>query len=196
MRARWLRLLALTVLLDGCAMMPAPQVADWQAQIDAVEARRHWELQGKIGLRSASEAGSAFLSWSQQGEQYRMVFSGALGLGKLVLNGDGSGVSWVGRDGRTGRHADPEALISELWGWRVPVAALKYWVRGVPDPRLPVSDVRFVEGAVSSFRQAEWTVAPEGFRDVDGLVLPSRVRVDGGDARLTVSISRWGASAP
>jgi outer membrane lipoprotein LolB len=184
------------VLLGGCATSRTPQVADWQAQIAAVEARTDWELQGKIGLRSASEAGGAFLSWRQQGEQYRMVFSGALGLGKLVLNGDGSGVTWVGRDGRTGRHADPEVLINELWGWRVPVTALKYWVRGVPDPRLPVSEVRFAEGVVSSFRQEDWTVAPEGFRAIDGLTLPSRVRVDGSDAQLTVSISRWSPVDP
>jgi outer membrane lipoprotein LolB len=194
--ARWLQLLALVVLLGGCAATRPPHSVEWEAQIAAVEARTAWELQGKIGLRSANEAGSAFLSWWQQGEQYRMVFSGALGLGKLVLNGDGSGVTWVGRDGRTGRHADPEALIAELWGWRVPVAALKYWVRGVPDPRLPMSEVRFAEGRVQSFRQAEWTVAPEGFRAVDGVPLPSRVRIDGDDARLTVSISRWNPVAP
>jgi outer membrane lipoprotein LolB len=196
MQVRWLLLLALATLIGGCAPARIPPPDDWQAHIAAVESRTAWELQGKIGLRSTEEAGSAFLSWQQHGEQYRLVLSGALGLGRLVLDGDGSGVSWVGRDGRTGRHADAEALIAELWGWNVPVGALKYWVRGIPDPRLPVSGARLVDGAANSFSQADWTIAPQGFQDVDGLRLPTRVRIDGAEAVLTVSISRWSTPAP
>ena len=62
-------------------------------------------------------------------------------MGKLVLTGDADGVAWNDSRGRTGQHADPEALVAEIWGWQLPVAALKYWIRGIPRPGHPVADV-------------------------------------------------------
>jgi outer membrane lipoprotein LolB len=191
MPVKLLAALALVVLIGGCAQQPARETADWTAHQDAVSARATWDLQGKIGLRSPGRSGSAFLSWNQQGESYRLVLSGALGLGRLVLEGDASGVSWQGKDGKPRHHPDPAVMIAEAWGWTVPVNALRYWVRGIPDPSLPVEEQVLEQGLATRFRQSGWTVMPENYSDTSGISLPGRVRLQGGSAALTVSISRW-----
>ncbi|MBP6382271.1 MAG: outer membrane lipoprotein LolB [Pseudomonadales bacterium] len=196
-RAALIGLCAL-LALAGCAQQPrrAQLPADWQAHAAAVAARAEWQLQGKIGVRAASGSGSAFLTWKQQAGNYRLVLSGALGMGKLVLTGDADGVAWNDSRGRAGRHADPDALVAEIWGWQLPVAALEYWIRGIPQPDLPVEDAEFAGADVTRFRQSGWVVEPGAYREVDGLALPTRLRLEGEGAVLTVLINRWGPPAP
>lgn len=191
MQGRLLAAMALLVLLGGCAQRPVMEPSDWTTHRNAVIARAAWDLQGKIGLRSPEHSGSAFLSWSQQPGTYRLVLSGALGLGRLVLEGDSTGVTWQGKDGRTRHHPDPSVLIAEAWGWTVPVNSLRFWVRGIPDPSLPVEEQELERGLAKRFRQSGWTVVPENYGEATGLSLPGRVRLQGEDAALTVSISRW-----
>jgi len=195
-RAALLGLCAL-LALAGCAPQPrrAELPADWQEHAAAVSARSAWGLQGKIGLRAASGSGSAFLTWTQEAERYRLVLSGALGMGKLVLTGDADGVAWNDSRGRTGRHADPDALVAAIWGWRLPVAALKYWIRGIPQPDRPVEDAEFAGPELTRFRQSGWLVEPAAYREVDGIALPTRLRLEGEGAVLTVLVNRWGEPA-
>jgi outer membrane lipoprotein LolB len=199
-RAHWAALLGLGALLvlAGCAPQPrrAEMPADWQAHAAAVGALEAWQLQGKIGVRAASGSGSAFLTWKQEAASYRLVLSGALGMGKLVLTGDADGVAWNDSRGRTGRHADPDALVAEIWGWQLPVAALKYWIRGIPQPGRAVEDAEFAGAEVTRFRQSGWLVEPGAYREVDGLALPTRLRLEGEGAVLTLLINRWGPPAP
>ena len=96
-----------------------------------------------------------------------------------MLTGDAHGVAWNDSRGRTGQHADPEALVAEIWGWQLPVAALKYWIRGIPRPGHPVADAEFAGVEVTRFRQSGWLVEPGAYRDVDGLALPTRLRLEG-----------------
>lgn len=189
-------LLALALLLGGCAGSTARMPQDWKSHVEKVSAQGSWELQGKIGLRAPGNSGSALLSWRQHGADYHLVLSGALGLGKLVLAGDPEGVNWTGRDGQPRRHPDPQALIHEIWGWEVPVASLPFWVRGLPDPAQPLRDPVIESGLAASFRQAGWVVEPQVYRAVDGIDLPTRVRLRGANAVLTISISHWGFEAP
>lgn len=193
--ARGLLALLLAVLLSACAQQPRAPV-EWTRQAEAIGRQERWELDGKIGLRAPDKAGSAFLGWKQDGAHYRLLLSGALGLGRLALDGDARGVSWV-RDGRRGRHEDPEALIGEVWGWRVPITALQFWVRGIPDPALPVESPRFEQGILMRFRQSGWTVEPSAHRSVGDLLLPHRVRLEGeAGASLTIAVSRWTLPSP
>lgn len=188
----------LALLLAGCALEPrAPALpGDWSAHAAAVGARTNWDLQGKVGVRAGTGSGSAFLSWKQHADAYRVVLSGALGMGKLVLDGDASGVAWNDSRGRSGRHPDPDALVAEIWGWRLPVAALQYWIRGIPRPGEAFDSAEFVNAQAHRFRQSGWLVEPAEYREVDGITLPTRLRLETEGAVLTVLVSRWSAPPP
>jgi len=193
-----LLLALLALLLHGCARETSriDSTPDWQAHRNAVSARSDWNLQGKIGVRAASGSGSASMNWQQNDEDFRLILSGALGMGRLVLHGNRDLVNWNDSRGRSGRHSDPDALIEEIWGWDVPVAALQFWIRGIPQPGESVEETQFANGLATRFRQAGWLIEPQEYRDVAGLALPTRIRLEGAQATLTVLINRWNVPAP
>lgn len=191
-------LAVLTLALGACTretLRPAP-TEGWEAHVAAVNQRENWALSGKIGVRAASGSGSAALGWQQQGANYRLVLSGALGMGKLVLSGDRDGVTWTDQQGQLRHHPDPDLLVHEVWGWNIPVAALQFWVRGIPQPDRPLDSAEIINTEAASFRQSGWLVKPGSYRDIEGISLPTRIRLEGQGAILTVLVNRWSVPAP
>lgn len=198
MIARSLLLLGL-LALTGCSLTPSapgPQ-GDWEQRVAALAAHRNWTLSGKVGVRAPSGNGAAALEWSQHDDSWRLLLSGALGMGRLTLEGnDHDGVSWRDTRGRSGHHADPEVLISELWGWPLPVTALEYWARGIPQPGVTIKGPEFDSDGRLRFTQSGWQVEAGGYREVDGFALPTRLLITRHDVRLTLVVHRWSLSAP
>lgn len=192
-------LLAMLLLaLAGCSTSPrtALPAGDWEHAAAAVLAHENWALNGKIGVRAPSGNGAATLDWTQHGDAWRLVLGGALGMGRLMLEGTPDGVAWRDTRGNSGRHADPEALLRELWGWPLPVAALEYWVRGVPQPGVGIEHAEPGEGGLRRFAQSGWEIETTERQEVEGLALPTRVRVTGYGAVLTLVIRRWDLASP
>ena len=187
--------LALLLVLAGCASAPQQPVPppDWQAHVSAITTQRIWQLNGKIGFRASSGSGSAFMTWQQRNDNYRMVLNGALGLGKMVLNGNRNGVSWSDNQGQSHHHPDPDELVNELWGWQIPVRALPFWVRGIPQPDIAITDLQLLNGAALAFNQAGWAVRFDAYRDSNGLTLPGRIVLEREGAVLTLLVNRWSA---
>lgn len=186
-------LVAMILLLAACAPLrqPTPESRDWQSHVHELQQQQSWQLQGKIGIRAQHDSGSAFLSWQQHPNAYRVVLSGALGLGKLVLDGDASGIDWVDKDDVRHHHDDPDALIRELWGWEIPLRALPYWIRGVPQPSVDVSGLQLADGTALGFVQDGWSLQFTAYRNTNGTALPGRIRAEREGVVLTVLVSRW-----
>lgn len=193
-----LRIAFLLLALAGCSTAPrTPDAArDWEQAAAALVALQHWSLNGKIGFRAASGNGAATLDWTQDGDAWHLVLGGTLGMGRLLLDGTSGGVSWRDARGNAGTHDDPDALVEALWGWPLPVEALRYWVRGIPQPGVDVEDAARSDGALTHFSQSGWKIEALERRDVDGLALPTRVRVTGHGAVLTLAIRHWDLAPP
>lgn len=191
-------LLVVLLTLAGCSSTPrAPTTAtDWERTASALAAHENWALSGKIGVRAPSGNGAATLDWTQHGDAWHLVLGGALGMGRLMLEGTPDGVAWRDTRGNSGRHVDPEALVRELWGWPLPVAALAYWVRGIPQPGVGIEYAEPGDGGLRRFAQSGWEIETTERQEVDGFALPVRVRVTGYGAVLTLAIRRWHLAAP
>ena len=133
------------------------------------------------------------MTWQQRNDNYRMVLNGALGLGKMVLNGNQDAVSWSDSQGKNHHHPNPDELVNELWGWQIPVRALPFWVRGIPQPDIAITDLQLLNGAALAFNQAGWTVRYDAYRDSNGLTLPSRIVLEREGTVLTLLVNRWSA---
>lgn len=183
--------LAGLLLLAACAPSgKQTATSPLQQRIAAAVAETRWELQGKIGVRAAGKAGSAFLNWRQRDDDYRLVLNGALGLGRLTIEGDNAGVTVTDARGNRVQRSDPDALLAELWGWPVPVRALRFWVRGVPDPARPWQALEPGPAGEERFAQDGWEIEASGFGVTQAPALPQRVRASGHDAQITLVVSR------
>lgn len=117
-----------SLAMTACQTIPkAPEpIEQTQHQQD------HFTLQGKLGVRTPQQSGSAFFVWQQENEQYNIELSGILGLGKTLIQGDQNGVQL--NSSKTGliEARTPEELLFRATGWNAPITHLRHWVQGKP----------------------------------------------------------------
>jgi outer membrane lipoprotein LolB len=66
------------------------------------------------------------------------------------------------------------------------------WVKGEPDPDMPVKARRFdAEDRLESFEQAGWRIEFARFRDRGGRWLPGRIDVHRTGTRIRLLIAHW-----
>lgn len=98
----------------------------------SVEQADQFTLQGKIGIRTPQQSGSAFYTWLQQQDYFSIELTGALGIGKTTIEGRSGQVTLTNAEVGTLHAATPEALLEQATGWTAPISHLKYWVQAKP----------------------------------------------------------------
>ena len=196
MKARSRRpiLLAGLLLLSACATAPPSQPlaeSPWPARQAALSALQDWGLSGRIGVIKAAEGWHANLHWTQQGQRYAIELIGPLGQGRLRIEGDGQGVVAHTADGQTLRAPDPEALLEQAAGVRIPVGGLVYWIRGLPDPALGSEMVGDAAGRLTHLEQDGWAIDYTDYEAVAALDLPTGIRARQGEVQVKLAIREW-----
>ncbi len=179
--------LALLALLQGCQLLPASDeccevsgpVADpdaaWHIHQQQVTAIEHWQLDGKLGVRTAEESGSLRLNWQQQPEHYRIRATDPLGRQLALLEGNARGVLLAQGDQRLYAQS-PEALLAAQLGWPLPVSDLLYWVRGLPAPGEPDLIGLNEMGQLDLLSQHGWQLTFDQYRSLGHFPpLPGRI---------------------
>jgi outer membrane lipoprotein LolB len=107
----------------------------------------------------------------------------------------------VARDGdltltnARGQRLDGAAARADLerqLGFELPLASLRYWVLGVPDPAVGVDEERLSPDAprLEALGQAGWQVAYRAYAG-DAAGLPRRIDAVRGLARLRLLVEQW-----
>ncbi|WP_291352691.1 lipoprotein insertase outer membrane protein LolB [Acinetobacter sp. UBA3106] len=118
-----------TLILTGCQQYTQPQ-APSSSQIP--EAAKNFNLQGKIGVKTPKQSGSAFFTWVQEQEEFDIELSGILGVGKTQISGQPGNVTL--NSAKTGliQAGTPEELLERATGWQAPITHLVDWVQAKP----------------------------------------------------------------
>ena len=118
-----------TLVLTGCQRYTQPQ-APSVSQIP--EAANNFNLQGKIGVKTPGQSGSAFFTWVQQQDEFDIELSGILGVGKTQISGTPGQVTL--NSAKTGliQAETPEELLQRATGWQAPITHLVDWVQAKP----------------------------------------------------------------
>ncbi|MEO1082541.1 MAG: lipoprotein insertase outer membrane protein LolB [Pseudomonadota bacterium] len=160
----------------------------WALHRSAVAAEDSWIARGKVAYRLPGDGGSANLLWRQDGGQSELRLSGPLGAGSTEIRNDGALIS-VRRDGIERRYpADAAPWLPDGQLLPIPVASLRYWLRGVPDPDAAEAAVDFGDGLAASLTQSAWTVRFEAYHQERVPPLPSRLRIEAPDAALVLRV--------
>ena len=125
------------LLLGGCASHPAkpepgpgasaPQL--YESRVRALQSWHAFVLIGRIAVKGAGLSGR--LRWQQSPEGYQIRISGPFGAGALAIEGNGAQTHIRGKDIDLVTDA-PESVLARQTGWQLPIAALPYWVLGLP----------------------------------------------------------------
>lgn len=150
-----------------------------------------WEISGAIAAKNQKKGWTAALNWLQRGaNQYQIRLFGPLGGGTVIIEKNGSIITL--RDGpkkRSSNNADE--LLRKETGVRLPVKDLYYWVRGLPAPGATQALRRTSDNRLISFNQAGYTINYTEYTSTGGMILPSKIRLQGHGVMIKLVIKRW-----
>ena len=124
-----LSLIASTVFLTGCQQCTNPLAS---APTQMVEANNQFNLQGKIGVRTPQQSGSAFFRWVQEQQEFDIELSGMLGIGKTQISGKPGQVTLNSANTGLVTANTPEELLEQATGWKTPITNLVSWIQARP----------------------------------------------------------------
>ncbi len=179
--------------LTGCQQVINPESNVTTPTLEApdqhTQADRQFQLQGKIGVKTAQQSGSAFFTWLQDQDQFDIELTGILGIGKTQISGQPGNVTL--NSAKTGliEASTPEELLQRATGWQAPITHLVDWVQARP----ATSSAQVQKDAnhrISQMIEDGWTVDLSYNAQAQ---LPNRLilkqRLDnGGENRITMVI--------
>ncbi|MBT9097987.1 outer membrane lipoprotein LolB [Methylovulum psychrotolerans] len=178
--------LAVALWLSGCNTVEViPDGSYSRAVLANSPPLPDWALEGRMSLSGGKEAWSANLLWQHDPAHDELKLSGPLGQGATIIRLQGETVSIDRGGGNVQTSAQPEAFINQQLGMDVPIKALAYWIVG-----LPATEQAYVD-MPSGFRQAGWLVEYKQMQTVGHRVLPRKMTVMNGQAKLKLIIEQW-----
>ena len=186
------RAAALLLVLAGCVTprpVALPDMSVWEVRRQVLGDLDEWGFTGRVAVKTADDGFNAKLRYRHIDGEFHARVSGPLGMGTVEFASDGPTLRYTDRDGVESLMAPEELALR--FGWNVPLASLRYWALGIPDPALPAETTFDEAGALESLTQGAWTVDVGRYRDIAGQAMPARLTASGEETRVRLVIDRW-----
>ncbi len=128
--------------------------------------------------------------WQQQKRDYQVSLFGPFGVGRTTLNGTPTALTLLAA-GKEYKAQTPERLMQQVLGWQLPVTNLYFWVRGLPAPNSPASTTFDAYHHLIELKQQGWQIQYERYTAIQGIDLPSKLRLKSGQLQVKLVISSW-----
>jgi outer membrane lipoprotein LolB len=188
----WVGALLIT-LLSGCA------TTSYQAiNVDELEPAKlslseldNWQINAKLGIRTATDAQSIRMLWQQQGAKYQLRLNGPLGFGTAYIVGD-SEQAEIKKGGQL-MTTSPQQLAMQLTGVPLPITALSWWVKGLISPNhSAATDIQRAQtGQLEGFQQAGWQISILSYSQTGPYWTPKKIAGRQGELSFKLIISDW-----
>lgn len=191
---------SLLLSLSGCSQLGTQeqlsgsgQASAWQLHKQQITPLDAWQINGKIGIRSEKESGSAVVFWLQRQDYFDIRLTGPLGQGSTRLIGRQGVVSLDIANRGSFQATSAEELMQQQLGWSLPVEHLLWWVRGLPAPYSKSQLQLDSNSLLSKLEQDQWQVEYLSYRTENNMQLPERIKLSGAGLNITLVIKEWQA---
>ncbi len=191
-----LSLCALTLVISSCANQTIQTETEknslWEHHQREILKLRDWELAGRMAVRVDKDAWSASLYWIQTGDSFEIRIIAPLAQGSALITGDKDSILLKTSDNREFSDKDVNEILKNSFGWSIPLNALKYWIRGIPNSavtsdKLAIND----SGHLQKFEQDGWSIDYQRYDLTKENALPSRVEFTRARTQVRIVINRW-----
>lgn len=165
--------------------------SEYQRRLAQVSALDVWSLDGRLALSDGKEGGSGALNWTQEGESSRLSFRGTMGRGGWRLQADTVGALLETANGEVYRDTSVAELVKKHVGWKVPVDALQWWVRGLAFPGDWKSRRLDDSGRLIRLEQSGWTVEFSQYQDEGQAWMPGKLTARRENYAVKVVVKKW-----
>jgi len=189
--------LAILMFLAACSSMPASNVESasreilYESRLHELSELKQWKIEGRLAVNDGKDGGSGNFKWSSKGESNSMNFHGALGRGAWRLEADKDGAVLELADGETYQAPSVSELLEQNLGWKVPVDALAWWVRGLAAPGTSASRELNKNGQLVGLDQLGWMIKYGRYRDNDGVFMPIKMTASKDSQTLKLVVRGW-----
>jgi outer membrane lipoprotein LolB len=183
-----------TLLLAGCATRPVtelPAMPDWATRSLVLGGANSWEFTGRIAVSAGEEGFNGKIRWHQDGNTFQATVGGPLGIGTVRIEGDGHSVVHTDKDGTRTELQDAEHELMDRYGWTIPVASLRYWALGLPDPSVVAQTELNADDQLAKLEQRNWTVRISRYRVSSGQSMPNLLSASNPQTRVRIVFDKW-----
>ncbi|MEO8467340.1 MAG: lipoprotein insertase outer membrane protein LolB [Gammaproteobacteria bacterium] len=199
---RWLLPAIAVLLLPACAQLPiGSDHLSYDARRAALATVDTWDMRGRLAVDTGGRAFQGSFDWHQHADELDLAVRGPLGAGILRVAGTPSSMTFTAR-GETRTLTDPEAELSALLGWWLPVGSLHAWLLGLTDANFRASSENGADGTLAAFEQRQWRVTFPTYQlatvagRTPGVLVPKRIDLTHGELKLRLTIDDWRAASP
>ncbi len=195
-------LITVTILLTGCAsfIQQTPSYSQaktinhylpWEKRKAQLNALQNWQASGNLAAHSTDQTGvNASFSWEQNDHCYQLIFFGPLGSQSAVLAGNSERVCLTTHR-QTYTAQNPESLLVDQLGLRLPVSQLYYWLRGLPAPQSRYTTNLDAYNHLLKLRQSGWCINYTHYTNKSTIDLPDRLEISNGEWQVRIVIHHW-----
>jgi outer membrane lipoprotein LolB len=190
------RLAAVLVIagLAACRTAPPlqPAAESWRARRPQLQAQAHFALHGRVAVAAGTEGFNANIRWVQDGSHSEVTLEGPLGVGGAQISASGEELRLVTSRGEAVENEAAHEALTQRLGFDPPLASLRYWVLGVPDPAEPATEaVDADRGRLSSLTQGGWHIDYGAYTSANGEPLPARLTLERDAVRVRLLVDGW-----
>ena len=169
---------------------PAPVTA-WRVSRPLLQSLNRFRLTGRVAVAVGGHGFNADVLWVQDGKSTRMTLSGPLGADAAQISDDGGRLGVITSHGRHLGNQAARAVLQRQLGFEPPLASLRYWILGVPDPALPAHVAINRQQRLARLRQAGWSIRYHAYQSVGADWLPRLLTVRRARVRLRMVVDTW-----
>lgn len=172
-------------VLTACQSLKTQPTIQAIPVVENIPLPKNFNINGKIGLTTPQQAGSAFYVWSQKDDNFAIELAGALNAGQTNISYNGKTATLTTNKGEMTAE-NPDELLFKATGWQAPISQLPYWIMGQSAPS--DENVVFDENKrLSQSQNADW-VANFSYKNAE--TLPQKLTInhpDGYKVVLTIN---------
>ena len=185
------------IFLAACSSVPVTKKDQaglaglYQVRHDVLLSLDQWAFEGRLAVNDGQDGGSGHFNWQRQGEASSMDFHGALGRGAWRLDADRNGAVLELADGEIDRAPSVGQLVERRLGWKIPVDALAWWVRGCTAPGN--WDQRELDeyGRLMVLNQFGWEIEYGKYTEAEGIFMPLKLTARQDSYTVKLAIRDW-----
>lgn len=183
---RFIALLA-SAWLAGCSSLPP-------AALPGREQMRDFAMEARFALRvtlpeQPPQSSGGRLTWTHKAGDNRVLVSSPLGYGLAEIETTPALSRLKTADGKTSESTDPDALMEEVTGQRLPVTRLPAWLLGRASGAAQID--KDSQQRPSRLREAGWQI-DYVYEDETATALPTRITLSRDrEIELRLRIEEW-----
>ncbi len=187
----------LALVLSACSITPKIVPTEdaslaWNERKSYLYQHEQWIAHLSVVGETEQEKFKTRIIWEQKPDTYQIKLRDFIGRTVALIEGSPGKVTVKTSKGKHYEDQDAEKLIYSLFGLRIPVIGLRYWLRGVPHPDKEYQELRLREdGVAESILQEGWQLSYLSYSANNPLQMPANAMFQYDDLSLTVKIARW-----